>query len=487
MDYKQMIRRKSRILSTALLASIVLRVIVNGFFLGFESIVVLAVAGFVACAILFVLVSKIPPLVMMYLMVAYLTGISIACMVMFPCTTNYLMFFLAIFMIVLYEDIKPILMQCILSAACMIFFYYKYQDRLAETWTPDAMAMCIVYVVSAMFVFGALCRLTGQQFASLKKRSEESNAARERAETLLGQIKKSVGILEHTSGQINESITVTEEISGGIKFAAEDVANSTMKEVEATEAIKILVEEGVDKIRSVAKDSGLMTEVSNETNGSVSEGGSKVSALNEQMQELSEKMDAISAAMNELDTENKKIVNILATLDAITKQTNLLSLNASIEAARAGAQGKGFAVVATEIRELSENSAGFTAQIHEILDGVQKQTKHVKEEIAMGLGLVDECNQNVKNVDMSFRNIAGNTAQVLNQAQDIEQKAQSLEKLLEKTLEDVSQINESIEETSRAMEEISNGAVRLHTNVDTVVSGYNDINEITTSLVEASN
>ena len=143
--------------------------------------------------------------------------------------------------------------------------------------------------------------------------------------------------------------------------------------------------------------------------------------------------------------------------------------------------------MATEIRELSENSAGFTAQIHEILDGVQKQTKHVKEEIAMGLGLVDECNQNVKNVDMSFRNIAGNTAQVLNQAQDIEQKAQSLEKLLEKTLEDVSQINESIEETSRAMEEISNGAVRLHTNVDTVVSGYNDINEITTSLVEASN
>lgn len=50
-----------------------------------------------------------------------------------------------------------------------------------------------------------------------------------------------------------------------------------------------------------------------------------------------------------------------------------MSLNASIEAARAGTQGKGFAVAATEIRELSENSAGFSAQIHEILDGVQKQ------------------------------------------------------------------------------------------------------------------
>ena len=486
MDYKQMIRRKSKILCIALLASIVLRVIVNAYFMGIKSVLVLAIAGFVACGILFILVKKIPPHIMMYLMVAFLTGISIACMIMFPCTTNYLMFFLAIFMIVLYEDIKPILLQCILSAVCMVIFYYQYQEKLAVSWTPDAMAMCVVYVVSAMFVFGALCRLTGQQFDSLKKSSEESNRAREKAEALLGQIKKSVGVLEHTSGQINESISVTEEISGSIKVAAEDVANAAVREVEATETIKVLVEDGVEKIRSVANASGQMTDISNETNGSVSEGGSKVSALNEQMQDLSEKMDAISAAMNELDAENKKIVNILVTLDSITKQTNLLSLNASIEAARAGAQGKGFAVVATEIRELSENSAGFTAQIHEILDGVQKQTKNVKEEIAVGLNLVDECNQNVRNVDVSFRNIAENTAQVLNQAQEIEQQAQSLETLLEKTLVDVNHISENVEATSIAMENISNGAVRLHSNVDTVVSGYNDINEITTSLVEAA-
>lgn len=486
MDYKQMIRKKSRILSIALLASIVLRVIVNGYFMGFESVIVLAIAGFVACGILFLLVKKIPPLLMMYLMVAFLTGISIACMVMFPCTTNYLMFFLAIFMIVLYEDIKPITLQCLLSAVCMVIFYYMYKDRLAESWSPDAMAMCVVYVISAMFVFGALCRLTGLQFNSLKKSSEESNQARIKAEGLLGQIKKSVNVLENTSGQINESISVTEEISGSIKIAAEEVVESTIKEVKATETIRLLVQDGVDKIRSVAGASGQMTELSNETNGSVSEGGEKVTDLTNQMQDLNEKMDSIWAAMNELDEENKKIVNILATLDSITKQTNLLSLNASIEAARAGAQGKGFAVVATEIRELSENSAGFTAQIHEILDGVQKQTKNVKEEISMGLKLVEECNQNVKNVDMSFQNISGNTKQVLSQAQEIEEKSQRLETLLEKTLEDVNRINESVEATSKAMEEISGGAVRLSNNVDKVVNGYNDINEITSSLVEAS-
>lgn len=93
-------------------------------------------------------------------------------------------------------EFDPILLQCALSAVCMVVFYFKYQDRLAENWTPDAMEMCVVYVVSAMFVFSALCKLTGQQFASLQKSSEESNKAREKAESLLGEIKKSGGVSE---------------------------------------------------------------------------------------------------------------------------------------------------------------------------------------------------------------------------------------------------------------------------------------------------
>ncbi|MDY2912282.1 MAG: hypothetical protein SOT58_09605 [Agathobacter sp.] len=61
-------------------------------------------------------------------------------MLAFPCTTNYLMFFLAIFFVVIYEDIRPIIMQTVICAAAMAVFYVRYADRLAETWTADAMA-----------------------------------------------------------------------------------------------------------------------------------------------------------------------------------------------------------------------------------------------------------------------------------------------------------------------------------------------------------
>ena len=61
-------------------------------------------------------------------------------MLAFPCTTNYLMFFLAIFFVVIYEDIRPIIMQTVICAVAMAVFYVRYADWLAETRTADVMA-----------------------------------------------------------------------------------------------------------------------------------------------------------------------------------------------------------------------------------------------------------------------------------------------------------------------------------------------------------
>lgn len=486
MEYREIIQRKNKILSITLLMSIVLRCIVNAVYIGVESVIGLGIAGLAAGGILLFLSYKINPGVMMYLMVAFLTGISVACMVMFPTTTNYLMFFLAIFMIVLYEDIRPIALQCVLSAVFMYVFFFRYTKELAQTWSEDAMAMCVVYVISALFVFWSLCRITGQQFASLKKSTEESDRARKHAEKLLDQIGRSISSLEKTSAMINGSIGVTEEISDKIFVTASDVAKGAVADVEAAEGIKEMVQNGVDKIRRVSDASVMMTRISNATNGSVTAGAGKVQSMNGQMKELNQKMDAIAEAITLLNDENKEIVRILTTLDEITSQTNLLSLNASIEAARAGEQGRGFAVVALEIRNLSENSSKFTERIHTILDGIQERTRQVMEEINTGQKFVSECSKEMENVDISFQMISDNTGQVLIRSQEIEDKAKNLENLLGQTLADVNRISDNVAVTSSAMEDISDSITKLHENVDVVVSGYNDINDITASLVDVA-
>lgn len=204
------------------------------------------------------------------------------------------------------------------------------------------------------------------------------------------------------------------------------------------------------------------------------------------MEQLNSRMASVAQSIEMLSEENARIVEILATLDQITSQTNLLSLNASIEAARAGEHGKGFAVVATEIRQLSDDSARFTEQIHSILQGVEQRTIQVQKEIVEGQKSVETCTQNANEVNLSFQEIAENTSQVLQHANMVERQAQELEELMKHTLENVNNINDNVESTSAAMEEISASIGTLHGNIGNVVDGYHDINEITEALVSAS-
>lgn len=486
MDYNEIIKRKNKILAITLLVCIVLRSVVNAYFTGFGQVVAFMAAGLILTTILVLLNKKVHPVVMMYLIVLLMSGISIALMKAFPCTTNYLMFFLSIFFVVIYEDIRPIVLQCAVSAVFMVIYYFEYKQKLAETWSPDAMAMCVVYIISGMLVYISLCRLTKQQFRVLQETGERSNTARKKAEKLLGKIGKSVDVLGNTSGKINKSVVGVEEIVQQITVATNDVAGRAMTQVQDIENIKNMVEQGVDQIQEVSDSSAQMAEASNKTNMRVENGARRVNDLTQQMSELNAKMEGVAVSITQLTEENAKIVDILATLDNITSQTNLLSLNASIEAARAGEHGKGFAVVASEIRQLSETSSKFTEQIHSILEGIQKQTDMVCEEIARGQESVSECTQHAEEVNNSFQKISYNTKQVLDQARNIEDKSNAMDELMHSTLENVSRINADAESTSAAMEEVSASIADLHENIAQVVSGYNNINEITSELVSVA-
>ncbi len=486
MNYSEVIRKKNQILTVVLLISIILRCVVNAFFLDILSVLPMGIGGLVFAGILALLVNKVNPNVMMYAIVCLMSGISIALMLSFPCTTNYMMFFLTIFFVVIYEDIRPIVLQAVITSICMVVFYFKYTQELADTWSTDAMAMCVVYVVSGMLVFVALSSLTKKQFSDLQKTHKASEKERKKAEKLLAEIGKSVGILDQTSGKINENITVTGEISNQIADATEDIARKTAAEVDDVEKIKRMVQTGVEQIQDVAGSSTQMAEASNHTNDQVQDGAKLVQDLSNQMQELNEKMDVIATSIGSLSDENAKISDILATLDQITAQTNLLSLNASIEAARAGEHGKGFAVVATEIRQLSDDSAKFTEQINAILQGIEKRTNQVQQEILSGQKSVEECTTNAQEVDHSFKHISRNTARVLERANQVETQAQTLEVLMNSTLDNVNNINETVEATSAAMEEISSSILDLHGNIGSVVEGYQDINDITIALVDVS-
>ena len=225
-----------------------------------------------------------------------------------------------------------------------------------------------------------------------------------------------------------------------------------------------------------------MKQVSLENADRVRQGGERVENLSEQMMELNARMDAVGSSVGSLADKTNQIVQILGTLNEITSQTNLLSLNASIEAARAGEAGRGFAVVADEIRNLSLNSANFTAQIHEIVEGIAEQTRAVQNELEAGQNAVNICTEHANMVQGFFGDIRENTDRMTAQADSIGNSSNEANSLMQQTMENVNNITANIESTSAAMEEISSSIADLNGSISKVVDGYQDINEITTDL-----
>lgn len=482
MEYNELLRRKSKILSATILLCIILRSVVNGFFVGFQEVLPMMGAGLVAAGILFFLSSVVHPVVMMYLMVVMMSGISVALMFVFPSIVNFMMFFMAMFLVVIYEDIRPIVMQGVISMGCMLWFYYQFPNAFVDISPTDTTAMAMVYIFSGMMVYISMCKLTREQFAMLEKAGEESQRAKEAAEGLLEKIGVSVDVLGNTSSKLNESVDVTGQISGQIAVATEDMAKTTATEASEAESIRAMMHEGSEKVHNVAQQTGEMHEASVATNEAVVTGGERVHHLNKEMDILSNAMDQTADAVSSLNEQMDTIIGILNELDSLTSQTNLLSLNASIEAARAGEQGRGFAVVADEVRGLSENSAEFTSKIHEILDEVKRKTDAVTTEIAAGQASVSACSEYAAAVDEAFGRIRENNEQVRNRAKNMKADMDGLDRLMTDAMENVDNIGTSIHSSSEAMEEISASISNLDSNIRGVVEGYNDINRITDEL-----
>lgn len=481
MDYNKIIDKKNKIMSVVLGICVILRAVVNMFYeLDIKTAFALIAVGVVVSGLLCLMSWKTKhPVVAMFVINLTFTGLTVMCMIFFPHAVNYLMFFLAIFMSVFYEDIRPIAMQCSLSIIFMIIFFKMHAAKIAETFNrPDTLAMTVLFILCGMIVFSILCKLSKQSFNELSAANEESN-------TLVDEIIKNVAVLSVTNSQINENIVTTSNISEDISQSSQEVAARTTQEVVAVENIKNLVENGVGQMEDVSKASNKMTQLSLSTDNAVNDGKDRATVLSSEMDNLKSDMSVIVDSMQSLEEENNKIVGILSTLNDITMQTNILSLNASIEAARAGEHGKGFAVVADEIRSLAFTSKKFTDEIDAILEDISTRTKTVTEKILTQQKLVERCVEHTQNVRSSFDSINDNTANVISQSKSVDDKSQTLGVLFSNTLSDIQSISENVENTANAMNNINQNILQLRENIDGVVSGYETINTISNHLSDA--
>jgi len=227
----------------------------------------------------------------------------------------------------------------------------------------------------------------------------------------------------HKIGQslqdVATSSTQVLDHSNAIALASKNAQGSTQNQNDITLQVATAMEEMTSQIKEVSNNASLAEQAANDARNNTSEGKSIVSHAITQMQTLSSNIDNVNQVVTTLATESDNIGSVLDVIRGIAEQTNLLALNAAIEAARAGEQGRGFAVVADEVRTLANRTEQSTNEIQQMIQklqaGAQEAVSAVKVSLDISLQTVEQtgkADHSLTEIDMLMEAISDMSTQI---------------------------------------------------------------------------
>ncbi|MGB7648825.1 MAG: methyl-accepting chemotaxis protein [Pseudomonas fluorescens] len=265
--------------------------------------------------------------------------------------------------------------------------------------------------------------------------------------TLIGGISEGVTQIASAAEQLS---AVTEQTSAGVnsqKIETDQVATA-MNEMAAT-------------VQEVARNAEEASEAAVAADQQAREGDKVVGEAIAQIERLATEVGNSTEAMGHLKRESDKIGSVLDVIKSVAQQTNLLALNAAIEAARAGEAGRGFAVVADEVRSLAQRTQKSTEEIEELIVGLQSGTQQVAAIMDNSRGLTDSSVELTRRAGNALGNITRTVSTIQAMNSQIATAAEQQSAVAEEINRSVLNVRDVSEQTSSASEETAASSAEL--------------------------
>ena len=206
--------------------------------------------------------------------------------------------------------------------------------------------------------------------------------------------------------QVSVSAEQVQNIAGHVQGKVQEAASLAEMQSSNTQTVAAAVNEMEVTVQDISNNANGASEIAITTEETTHKGAKFVNHTISQMEVLESSMVTSVKSVTELSTEIKSISHVLEVIKGISEQTNLLALNAAIEAARAGEQGRGFAVVADEVRTLAKRTAESTEQINEMIASLNAKASATVSSIELGSKNTLESAERLKQTGSTLDNIA---------------------------------------------------------------------------------
>ncbi|WP_371069374.1 methyl-accepting chemotaxis protein [Sediminibacillus sp. JSM 1682029] len=277
------------------------------------------------------------------------------------------------------------------------------------------------------------------------------------------------------SEELSQSANEVKEGSNQVAVTMEELSSGSESQANTTTDLAASMAGFTDKIKEAHENGSTIHDKSESVLKLTEEGSQMMHSSIAQMSQIDAIVKNAVEKVKGLDNQSKEISKLVGVIKDIAEQTNLLALNAAIEAARAGEQGKGFAVVADEVRKLAEQVSSSVTDITGIVTSIQAESGSVAEALQGGYEEVENGTAQIKTTGQTFDGInhsinemvesvtviTGNLTSIVETSGQMSQSIEDIAAVSEESAAGIEETSASIQQTSSSMEEIADRSTEL--------------------------